>query len=69
MFAVLLRTVLLLVAVGTTAVCAQSLGVATWNLQWLMDAATHARWVTTCERNGWPVHTETLPAAERRALA
>jgi len=48
---------------------AQSLGVATWNLGWLMDADTHARWATACARNGWPVKADDLPATERAALA
>lgn len=33
---------------------AQALGVATWNLSWLMDEATHARWAAACARLGWP---------------
>jgi hypothetical protein len=48
---------------------AQSFGVATWNLNWLMDADTHARWAAACARNGWPVQTDDLPASERALLA
>jgi hypothetical protein len=47
---------------------AQSFGVATWNVGWLMDADTHARWAAACARNGWPMQTGALPAAERAAL-
>ncbi|MBK9114403.1 MAG: hypothetical protein IPM22_01850 [Betaproteobacteria bacterium] len=46
-----------------------ALGVATWNAGWLLDAATHARWVAACGRNGWPADTAALPPAERAALA
>lgn len=48
---------------------AQSFGVATWNLNWLMDADTHARWAAACARNGWPLTIDDLPAASRAALA
>src|SRR5260221_2454833 len=48
---------------------AQSFGVATWNLNWLMDADTHARWATACAREGWPAQTDALPAPSRAALA
>ncbi|MEZ5728471.1 MAG: hypothetical protein R3E48_10985 [Burkholderiaceae bacterium] len=33
---------------------ANGIVVATWNLAWLMSPATHARWVRTCARHGWP---------------
>lgn len=45
------------------------LGVATWNVQWLMDRATHERWAAACARAGWPTDAAALPAAERAALA
>lgn len=48
---------------------AAPLGVATWNLQWLLDADTHARWVDACSRNGWPLDATTLPSEQRAALA
>ncbi|MEI8305357.1 MAG: endonuclease/exonuclease/phosphatase family protein [Burkholderiales bacterium] len=47
---------------------AQPLGVATWNLAWLMDQATHARWVAACARLGWPTDTAALAPQDRRAL-
>lgn len=57
--------------VAATAALAQgtALGVATWNLAWLMDAATHARWAEACARHGWPATTGALPAAARATLA
>lgn len=58
----------LLLVVGTGA-HAQSLGVATWNVGWLLDEATHARWTATCARHGWPRDTSTLPVDVRAALA
>lgn len=57
------------VAIGTGVAQAQSFGVATWNLNWLMDADMHARWTSACARNGWPAQTDGLPAGERAALA
>jgi len=33
---------------------AQPLSVATWNLEWLMDEATQARWAAACASAGWP---------------
>ncbi|MCC7326245.1 MAG: hypothetical protein IT521_05515 [Burkholderiales bacterium] len=33
------------------------LGVATWNLNWLLGADSHARWVVACSRNAWPADT------------
>lgn len=58
---------------GATAIigtaCAQPLGVATWNVEWLLDADAHARWVAACSRNGWPVDASALPADERATLA
>ena len=57
------------IAAGSAAAQAQSFAVATWNVGWLMDADTHARWVAACARNGWPVQTGALPASERAALS
>jgi hypothetical protein len=43
-------------------------GIATWNLGWLMDATTHARWTKDCQAIGWQTEDElkkqgkTLPA-------
>ncbi len=37
--------------VGTAA--AQTVGVATWNLNWLMDEPAHARWVAACAKLAW----------------
>ena len=56
---------------GAFAACAtgQPLGVATWNVGWLMDEAVHARWAAACARNGWPRDISTLSAAERAELA
>ena len=56
---------------GAFAACAtgQPLGVATWNVGWLMDEAAHARWAAACARNGWPRDTSALSAAERAELA
>jgi len=48
---------------------AQSFGVATWNLTWLMDAPTHDRWASTCRKHGWPTAATALPAAARAELA
>lgn len=39
--------------IGASA-AAQGFGVATWNMNWLMDDAAHARWIGACERAGWP---------------
>jgi hypothetical protein len=36
-----------------TSVGAQGFAVATWNLNWLMDDAGHARWIAACERARW----------------
>lgn len=61
---------LLAALLGAGAPChAQALGVATWNVEWLLDAETHARWVAACSRNGWPAELAVLPAAERAAFA
>lgn len=49
---------------------AQPVGVATWNLNWLMDRAAHARWVSTCASHGWPTSADGLaPEARRELLA
>lgn len=47
---------------------AQSFGVATWNLTWLMDPPTHERWMRACSRHGWPTATGALPAEARAEL-
>ena len=65
----LLRSGCLAVVIAATAAHAQGLGVATWNLGWLLDAATHARWTATCARHGWPTDTAALPAQARAAFA
>jgi endonuclease/exonuclease/phosphatase family metal-dependent hydrolase len=59
---------LLLLLVGAGA-HAQSLGVATWNVGWLLDETTHARWTATCAKHGWPQDTSALAADARAALA
>src|SRR4051812_4604002 len=48
---------------------AQSIGVATWNLNWLMGETAHARWTAACARLGWPMDVDALPAADRATLA
>jgi endonuclease/exonuclease/phosphatase family metal-dependent hydrolase len=48
---------------------AQGFGVATWNVHWLMDAATHARWTAACARLAWPVDAGALPPSDRATLA
>lgn len=58
-----------LVAAVAGPVRGQGFGVATWNLAWLMDPSTHARWATACERLGWPLDTAALSAAARATLA
>ncbi len=60
---------LVLALLPSAAAHAQALGVATWNVNWLMDADTHARWATACARHGWPADPSALPAGERGALA
>jgi hypothetical protein len=47
---------------------APPLVLATFNLTWLMDRATHARWVDACARHGWPRDTSALPEAARDTL-
>lgn len=47
---------------------AQSFGVATWNLAWLMDAPTHQRWAQACRKHGWPAAGTALPADARADL-
>jgi hypothetical protein len=37
-----------------TGAAAQGFGVATWNMNWLMDEAVHARWNASCRDAGWP---------------
>ena len=48
---------------------AQGFAVATWNMNWLMDEATHARWSAACGRLGWPTAADGLSAADRATLA
>jgi len=47
----------------------QTTGVATWNLNWLMSEATHARWAAACARLAWPVDIDALSASDRATLA
>lgn len=56
------------VLIGTLA-SAQSFGVATWNLTWLMDVPTHERWTRACRKHGWPTASTLLPAEARAELA
>src|SRR4029450_5896390 len=56
------------VLAASSAARAQSFGVATWNLNWLMDADTHARWATACARNGWAVEGDDPAPTRRGAL-
>jgi hypothetical protein len=48
---------------------AQPVGVATWNLNWLMDEVSHARWAAACARLGWPMDIDALAAGDRASLA
>jgi endonuclease/exonuclease/phosphatase family metal-dependent hydrolase len=43
--------------------------VATWNMNWLLDADTHARWTAACAKHGWPTQTAALSPAARAELA
>lgn len=63
------RAVAVGLALYAASACAAALGVATWNLAWLLDADAHAQWVAACARNDWPQDASHLPAAERAALA
>jgi endonuclease/exonuclease/phosphatase family metal-dependent hydrolase len=67
--AMLAAAALAFMPVANAAASGVALGVATWNLAWLIDADTHARWVAACSRNGWPDDPRALPAAERATLA
>ncbi len=49
--------------------CGQGFGVATWNLAWLMDMPTHARWAGACASLGWPLNSAALGAPARATLA
>lgn len=51
------------------AALAQSFGVATWNVNWLMSPAVHARWADACRRHDWPTNPATLSAPARAGLA
>ena len=53
-------------AVGAAA---EPLGVATWNVGWLFDRTTHARWTAACAEHAWPADTSVLSAANRAALS
>lgn len=44
-------------ATASLTVSAQA-GIATWNLGWLMDAKTHARWAKGCQAIGWQTEDE-----------
>lgn len=44
-------------------------GLATWNMNWLLDANTHVRWKDTCGKHGWPAQTTTLAPEARAELA
>lgn len=61
--------VILIVATCASPAAFAAIGIATWNLNWLMDAATHARWNDACARHGWPRDTAMLSAAARAELA
>jgi hypothetical protein len=43
----------ILLGAGAVA-AAQGFAVATWNMNWLMDEAVHARWSEACTAAGWP---------------
>jgi hypothetical protein len=60
---------LLASAFGACCATAQTLGVATWNVGWLFDGATHAQWASACAKSGWPSDSAALPPAARAALA
>lgn len=66
-----LRTLLCAVAVAAGAACAHAQGfaVATWNMEWLLDEAAHARWTSACEKLGWPTQPDTLSREDRATLA
>ena len=63
-----LATLMLLTAPTTAPAQNRPLGVATWNLAWLMSPETHARWAATCARHGWPTDPATLAPPARREL-
>ena len=65
----LVRVLILCATSACVDISAATLGVATWNVGWLLDRATHDRWVRTCASMGWPVQTEGLAPAERERLA
>jgi endonuclease/exonuclease/phosphatase family metal-dependent hydrolase len=49
----LVATIVLAAGTGAGA-GAQGFGVATWNLNWLMDEGGHARWIAACDSARWP---------------
>ncbi|MCC6198088.1 MAG: hypothetical protein IT518_26855 [Burkholderiales bacterium] len=66
----MLRVLPMLLALAlATAANAQPVGVATWNLGWLMDARAHARWTHACAALDWPADLAALTAAQRASLA
>ncbi|MEP7330047.1 MAG: hypothetical protein ABI777_12610, partial [Betaproteobacteria bacterium] len=59
--------VLMFLTEGLADAASPAVGMATWNMNWLMDADTHARWSRMCAQYGWPVHTANLSADARAA--
>jgi hypothetical protein len=54
---------------ASSSAVAASMGVATWNVGWLLDQDMHARWATACASLGWPTQTDALAPAARASLA
>ena len=50
----MLRALAAMLVAACTGAAAQGFGVATWNMNWLMDEAVHARWNAACRDAGWP---------------
>jgi hypothetical protein len=57
-----------LLATVTAFAHAQPVGLATFNLAWLMSRDAHARWVETCARHGWPKDASALSEPARAEL-